>query len=330
MHKTLKSLENWIQIVQKSILVLAGIEVLIVLIIGVASNNIGSDNIHSSIWLSILFILGFLYITITLIKIAYNKSFPISIVQELVAKEELQLSKQEVSRKDAIHNYISNTIIALSNCKCEIPTQNELSNWKSDSDKDFLNGAKSVFSIFNSVINLLLNTTNFKFTIGIYIESFRAISRDNLPEENKGIFLVRDDFELDKSGIIRDLMDSERPAGIELEIQNLVKVSLHNGLYKTKKIKVRQGRKVLLICSNIKDLKKNEQKGVLFIITDTVENLPDDIEAILKVFTNILSHWTDLYEHEVIRRQIQIMGEEVEENEQPAEIELQNVNVNGD
>ncbi|TDO72994.1 hypothetical protein EV143_107301 [Flavobacterium chryseum] len=314
MEKTLQKFENWIVVIQKSILVLAGIEVLIVLIIGVASNNV-TNNTNSLIWSSILIILGILYVMITIIKIAYNKSFPISIVNELTSKKKLEISLSEINRKDAINNYISNTIIALSQCKCEIPRQQEESDWEKYSDDDFTKGLKDVLNIFNSILNILLNTTNFKFSTGIYVEHFRGIGQNNRPKANDGMFLIRDDYELTKSDSIRNLMKAERPSGIKLEIQNAIKISLHNGKYKTKTIKVNENRKVLLICANIKNLKNDDQKGVLFIITEPLKKLPDDIESVFKVFTNILSHWLDLYEHEVISRQIQIMGEEIQEDE---------------
>lgn len=324
MQQTLKKLDSWVKVIQKSILVLAGVEVLIVLVIGVASNNV-TENSNSNIWIGILSALGLLYIIITVIKIAYNKSFPISMVDELKAKKELELSQQQIARKDAINNYISNTIKALSNCKCEIPKQEKGNDWRTDSDEDFVIGIKTVLNTFNNVLNILLNTTNFKFTTGLYTNNFRAISENNLPKKNEGMFLIRDDYELHKSGIIRDLMTSEKLTGIELDIQNLVKVSLHNGIFKVKSIKVKEGRKVLLICANIKDLKNDREKGVLFVLTEPIRNLPEDTESIFKLFTSILSHWLDLYEHEVISRQIQIMSEEIGQmdlNDEDDKIEL--------
>lgn len=306
MDKTLQKLENWIVIIQKSILVLSGVEILIVLIIGVASNNV-TNNTNSQIWTWILISLGILYIVLTVIKIAYNKSFPLSIVEELSSKKNLETALSQINRKDAINNYISNTIISLSKCKCKVPSQTAGSDWKKDADNDFCDGLKDVLNTFNNVLNILLNTTNFKFTTGVYVNHFRAISNNNHPISHSGLFLVRDDYELNKSEIIRDLMTNEGLTGIELEIQNAIKVSLHNGKHKTKNIKVNPKRKILLICSNIKCLKTDEQKGVLFILTEPMKELPEDVESVLRVFSNILSHWLDLYSHEVVSRQMEFL-----------------------
>ena len=108
MANTLQKLKSWINVIHNSILVIAAIEVIIVLIIGIASNNLTGES--SSFWLSILFILGIIYILITIGKIAYNKSFPITIIEELKSKEELAEALKSNNRKDAIISYISNTV----------------------------------------------------------------------------------------------------------------------------------------------------------------------------------------------------------------------------
>src|SRR5690606_37333701 len=129
------------------------------------------------------------------------KAFPISIVEELNAQAKLKEANLLISRKDAINDYISSTINLLSNCECEIPKQNEGQSWVEDSDKDIVNGLKSLTSVFNNVLNVLLNTTNFKFSTGIYLKGFRAFDHTHSAQTNSGIFLLRDDYELHRSNI---------------------------------------------------------------------------------------------------------------------------------
>ena len=313
--ETLEKFGKWIEVIQKSILVFAGIETLMVIIIGIASSNIYHEK-YSNIWLGILVILGLLYLILTIIKIAYNKTFPSSLIDELKAKKELETANESIDRKDAINSYISNTILDLNKCKCTTPKPNENTDWKLDSDEDFINGIKSLTNTLNSVLNVLLNTSTIKFTTGLYVDYFRGFNHENTPESNKGTFLIRDDFELNKTGTIRNLMENNGISDIGLDIQNAIKISYNNGQYHVQELKNKNEVKAIIICANIQNLKTpKNQKGVLFIITKPLESTPEDIESVLKMFTNIISHWLDLYEHEVVRRQIDIMGEEIEDEQ---------------
>jgi len=312
---TLEKLKIWVDIIQKSILVLAGIEVVIVIIIGVASSNV-YNNDYSVLWVSLLLILSILYLIITVIKIGYNKSFPSSIVEELNAKKELEVALSSIDRKDALNTYISNTIMALSTCKCNIPISNPDRDWRIDSDEDFIRGMKDLTQTFNNVLNVILDSSNSKFTTGIYSNFFRGVNQQNYPEENNGTFLLRDDFGLNDSGLIRDIMDNNTISGIGLEIQNGIKKSFNNGMFLKKTFENKNVKKVLMICSNVQNLEnKKEQDGVLFILTENIKKLPDDLESVMRMFSNIVSHWLVLYQHEVIQRQAQFLGMDIEESE---------------
>lgn len=314
-NETLEKLEKWIDVIQKSILIFAGIETIIVIIIGVASSNIYHEK-YSTIWIGILVVLGFIYLTLTIIKISYNKTFPSSIIEELNAKKDLEIAYGSISRKDAINSYISNTILDLSNCKCGTPKPTENKDWRLDSDEDFITGIKSITKTLNTILNVLLNTSTIKFSTGIYVDYFRGFNHENLPQSNKGTFLIRDDFELNESGVFRTLMENNGISDLGLDVQNAIKVSYNNGQFYVQNLNSKNELKAIIVCANIENLKtKNEQKGVLFIISKPLEQIPDDIESVMKMFTNIISHWLDLYEHEVVRRQIEIMGEEIEEED---------------
>lgn len=307
--EVLNNLNSWINVIQKSILILTGIEAIIVIIIGVASSNVYNET-YSKFWIGALIFFGVIYVLITIVKIAYNNKFPISIIDDLISKKELEIAIDDISRKDAINSYISQTIVDLSKCKCEIPILQDDDDWIAASDKDFLCGLSSVTETFSRVINVLLNTTNIKFTAGTYVKSIRAIKSKNQPDENSGLFIFRDDHELSKFSRLKNLMDNGQASGIELEIQNLIRSSYNNGTFETKEFRSRIGKKILMICINITELNNNNiQKGVLFILTNPINKIPDDLESVLRMFSNILSHWLDLYFHEVRSRQIDLIGE---------------------
>lgn len=310
--EVLNNLKSWISVIQKSILIITAIEAIIVIIIGVASSNLYNIT-YSKFWISSLIFFGIIYVLITVLKIAYNSKFPSSIIDDLISKKDLETAIDDISRKDAINSYISQTIVDLSRCKCQTPILKKEDDWVKESDKDFLRELKSLTETFSRVLNVLLNTTNIKFTAGIYASSFRAIKSQNKPDTNSGIFLFRDDHSLSKFSRLKKLMGHKNASGIELEIQTLIRSSLNNGTYETKEFTTSKDTKILMICINIQELTDNHnQKGVLFILTNPIAKIPNDLESVLRMFSNILSHWLDLYIHEVRSRQIEIISEDVE------------------
>lgn len=319
--ESLDKLSKWIKVVKNSILVLSGIEAILVLVIGIVSNKL-SDTSYGNLWITILLILGLLYLIITIVKIAYNSTFPSSIIEELQAKKELKTLNAEINRKDAINKYVSRTITDLSTCKCEIPNLDSAEDWQKASDEDFIKGIKLVSQTFNNVLNILLNSTNGQFTTGIYVEYFRGFNSETEPQDNGGVYIMRDDFGVSEYENMKQLLNNDNARGLELEIQSLIKYSSNNGKFISKDLKTLKDKNITVLCTNIRDLQERDsQQGVLFIITEQIKDLPEDIEYVFNVFTDLFSHWLDLYEHEVIRRQIQIMKEEVEEGEDKEEVE---------
>ena len=112
------------------------------------------------------------------------------------------------------------------------------------------------------------------------------------------------------------LLNIIQQSGQGLEIQMGIRASFNNGKFFTKEIKVNESKSILMISKNIPDLRnKGEQKGVLFVLTKSMENLPKDLESVLSVFTSIISQWLELYTHEVIQRQIHFWGAKDDDTE---------------
>jgi hypothetical protein len=301
----LGKLRSWIKVIQRSFIALTGVEALIVIIIGVASSNIYHE-VFSSFWVGILLFLGLIYILITIIKISYNSTYPSSIVDELHSKREVEKLSQSIDRKDAINNYISRTIIDLSTCKCETPVLLETDDWKEYSTKDIIAGLTNLTRTFNNVLNVLLNTSNINFSTGIYATNIRAKKFNNSADVNQGVFLLRDDFNLNEYKVFKNIMEGGKLVDVDLEIQNILKTSYNNGKFVSKLIQIEDSKPIQIVCINIVSLQEPDyQRGVLFVITKQLENLPDDIESVFKMFANIISHWLDLYNHEVRSNQIE-------------------------
>ena len=182
----------------------------------------------------------------------------------------------------------------------------ETDDWKEYSTKDIITGLTNLTKTFNNALNVLLNTSNINFTTGIFTVNLRAKKYNNYYDVNQGVFLLRDDFNLNENTVFKNIMDGGKLVDLELEIQNILKTSYNNGKFVSKLIPIEDSKPIQIVCINIVSLQEpNYQKGVLFVITKQLESLPDDIESVFKMFANIISHWLDLYNHEVRSNQIE-------------------------
>jgi hypothetical protein len=305
-QSTLENLDKWIKTVRTSFAYFNLIEIVIVLLIGIASNNI-YHKIYGTFWTNILSILSVLYILFKIISFYYDYSFPIVIMDELKSKEKKESLETEIRRKDATHSYISNTIVSSQKCECQIEKADE---WKIESDKDIIVGLSNLLSTLNNSLNIIFNSINPKYNTFVYLDRFRAINKDGEPEYNQGTFILRDDYGIQNhfSNNIRGFFDKSDNKGLLLEIQNNIKTSYNNGKYLHKVIKMENGKELSLISINIKNSDDNNiQDGALFFLTDKITSLPNDTENILRIFSLLITNWLKRYEHEVIQRQVKFL-----------------------
>lgn len=309
----LRKIRKWITVIQKSIIFLAIVEAIIVLVIGVASSNLYHET-YGKFWFTILLSLGAIYLITTIIKIAYNYHFPSSIIDELEAKQELEKLAKDIDRKDVVNNYIAETIARLSDYNCNFDKPAEDEDFKEIFRNEISNGLSNLTNTFTLVLNTLLNTSDYQFTSGIYVNSYKTFNSELEPHFEEDIFVLRDDFQLDINGELSKSMTEKKLKGNILEIQSAITSSFNNGILHSTLL---TGGSQLILCSNIKSLtKKGGQEGVLFIIMKNTNPLPNDLDTVLPVFTNIISHWLEVYHYKVTDRALDLILEESEDDEE--------------
>lgn len=311
----LEKLKEWINIIQKAVVFVAVFEAILVLIIGVASSNVYHQD-YADWWMTILVVLGIIYLFLTLIKVGYNYKFPVSIVDNLQSKLELIEMEKSVRRKDAINEYISDTIVNLSQCVSKLRIENISSDYKKDSDEDFANLLSILMATFSNVQNILFNTNNIKFSSGVYIKEYLCVNMHNSTEKNGGVYFFRDDFKININGELKDVFDRNNISSFELDFQTILKYSFFNSCYYSKIIDSNNCGDLQVICLNIPDFrddKRGDDCGVLFVFTEPICELPNDLESVLSVFVHLLGQMLLTYEHQLMKILIQAMVNSLKE-----------------
>ncbi len=307
MDNLLEKLAKWIKVIEKAIIGTIIIEGILVIIIGVASNKIGST---FDLWAIALIISSLAYLFLSVINALYQIKFPGSIIEELKSKRELEVKNKLLIRQTAINQLINSSIRGLNTQTCSIdsyPTSEHLC------DKQLETRLAELLNPIVEYTDVILDTTTDKeFTIGIYLEFYNRFPDDyskiNLTQgsnnnhyieedeliEDKGILILKDELALDYL-VPKDLLELDKINGASYEIQSSIRRS-HNNTQFDKHEFYDKDQLYTIICSDILEVcSDNYANGVLFIITKNQIEVSEDVPDILKIFNRLTTNYTTKY-----------------------------------
>ncbi|WP_200813872.1 hypothetical protein, partial [Hymenobacter roseosalivarius] len=154
----LSKLSEWLRIINTAIVGITVFEAILVVIIGVASNNINSTVFQWILGLSVL-----IYLFILSVRTFYVTKFPGSIVEELSAKKELEELKDTSSRQIAFNRYIADSINLLNSQTCALEvgeTNNHLC------ESGMKSGLEKLLKPVISHTGFIIDSTESDFTVG--------------------------------------------------------------------------------------------------------------------------------------------------------------------
>lgn len=302
--ETIKRLEKYIATINKAIVGTAIIEAILVIIIGIVSNNLKSEDNKintNAVWLLLFF--GIVYIFLLAIKTIYNKTYPGSITNELKSEREFTILKKDFERQKTINGFLVTTIEKLNGQTCAL-------NYGDDThlcDKGIKDGIYNLIEPIIDNVFFVLDTINTKFTIGIYIESYRSMIYEGQSET--GIIIIDD--KLGKGHLLaKDLLSMADVKDEQFNIQTAIRESFNHYKFVNNKYQV-STEKFSIICSPMPfacdDANAN---GVLFVIGKQIENIPIETETNLKIFNRVIANWIYRYNECVNNRQAQSMQNE--------------------
>jgi hypothetical protein len=306
MDKLLEKLKDWIKVIQAALLGVIIIEGILVIIISVASNNLG-DTLNY--WYGILLFCGLVYIFLLVIRAAYQYKFPSSIVDELISKRQLEEKNKLFDRQKAINEYITTAIQGLNKQTCVI---NDDTNNLHLCDQELEVRLTDLLQPIVSYTDVILDTsTEKKFSIGIHLDSYQKFPKNydeieivenefgpsikNLDSIlDQGILILRDELNLSEL-LIKNLIDTERIGGASYEIQTAIKRTLTNLAFNSHDF-IYKKTEYTIICSEILEVCSDDYvNGVLFIIFRKGIKYPADVPEILKIFNRVTANYVSKY-----------------------------------
>ena len=193
--ETIATLENYCRIINRAIIGIAIFEGIIVTIIGIVSNTLATDDpeINKYSTYALIF-LSVLYLFLLFVKAAYATSFPSAIANELKSERALKELKGDAGRQKTINEFFVETIKKLNGQTCALNTGGD----RHLCDYDISEGIHNLIEPVIENTSFLLDTTNTKFTIGVFLSSYASMTIGNRSE--KGIIVIKD--KLNKNSLL--------------------------------------------------------------------------------------------------------------------------------
>lgn len=312
MDNLLEKLGKWIAIIQAWLIGVVVLDTVLVIVIGVASNNIHGQ---FDLWMGILVFCSFLYLLLAIFKTLYQIKFPSSIIDELKSQRALESMDKSFSRQKAINDYIEESIKNLNAQTCSISYDDN----ENLCEEELKIRLKQLLRPLLDNPEVLLNTSiEKKFTIGIYLEEYyncpkNILENVNFNEDGKFVFL--DDNLHKDAGIIilqdelgfetiinKDLISDSRVDGSLYEIQSAIKRTFNNLLFSSQNF-IHDKNNYSISCSPILEVCSDEySNGVLFIIYSENISIPPDFKDVIGIFNRISANYISKYNQCVIQQ----------------------------
>lgn len=312
MDNLLEKLGKWIAIIQAWLIGVVVLDTVLVIVIGVASNNIHGK---FDLWMGILIFCSFFYLLLAIFKTLYQIKFPSSIIDELKSQRALESMDKSFSRQKAINDYIEESIKNLNAQTCSI-SYNDNENLCEEELKIRL---KQLLRPLLDNPEVLLNTSiEKKFTIGIYLEQYfncpkNILENVNFKENGKfeflddnlhkdaGIIILQDDLGFEQF-ISKELMSESRVDGSLYEIQSAIKRT-YNNLRFSSQCFTNNDVVNTISCAPILEVCSDEySNGVLFFIHSESIAIPADFKDLIGIFNRISANYISKYNQCVIEQ----------------------------
>lgn len=288
---TLKKLSNWIDKVNKIFGGLLVVEALVVLVIGIASNNLYHD-LYAPVFKWILVGSALFYLAIILAKYILEKSTPGLIVEELDAKYRLESIQEDLDRVVKVNGFISETISKISALDPKLAFGKKEYTKDTDLVVFVKNELRDFTSCFTSNLDILFSSRHKKYTVGVFFDIGKKIS-DTV--KFPSFYLIRDDLGLEEELPTR-IEPDEMTSGLSFDFITFIRSTINHDRYECNSFRNQKSPLIMVSNSFLVQRSFINQRGVLFVVTDQEpESIPYDFESVFNIFTNLLAHWVEVF-----------------------------------
>jgi len=290
-------LKKFLEFIFKLGPVFIAVEIIVVVVMNLATKN--TTELLSA-WTVLLLLTIGIYITLKVGKYHYDKLFPKSLVEAIEKDLEAESLTQGSARKSMINRAIATSMISLNDQTCKLIDRN--TNYVIDGlsangnrlcDQDVLDGLRELLSPLLDILPHVLEATDARFSIGVYLEDICTEKEGSINYRNK-TYMLKDDLEAGTIAV-DSIMEKENLRGEQLELQSFLTASKNNNRFILKPILINGKECYVVACPIPVVCNIEESDGVLFILHRKLSNAPVDLEEVLEIFNRTLANWKSQY-----------------------------------
>lgn len=296
--KNLQALKKWIETILKVGPYLIIFEIVIGAIMAVASSQVKEVN---SLWFGVLIFSILVFIALNVLKFISDKAFPKLLIENIENEIKKDNLSKSFARKSLINEAIASSLIGLNEQTCKLSynsegfylDQEEITNRMCD--KDIEDGISNLINPLLNNMHLILESYDSKLTIGAYLKNIATENESRTDLDYKtGIYTLKNDLKLNQL-LDYNLIENQGLREEKLEFQNILKTSLHNNRFHKDFININDTN-YMTICSPIPVVcDENDVDGLFFVIGKEIEEIPNDIDEVLKIFNRVIANWISKY-----------------------------------
>ena len=271
-------------------------------LIGLGSSKV--TDFYSAWTLLIVFSIIILSIILAY-KYSYLKDFPETLIDSIKRDFESQSLQSDFSRIYLVNDSIAKSLISLNSQTCQLaeqalgivniddePVENKLCG------QGIKNGLTNLIQSFLKNLHNITESSQSKFTVGIYLNGYYKMpieDSESLQDiYTSGTFILKDDLNL-ANEIPPGIFEAQGLKGLSLEVQRWIVACFNNGKSQFQKQLIEKtdfsiyANTIPVVCS------EDHSSGVLFVIGDKIENLPNGFNEVTRIHNRIISNWINKY-----------------------------------
>jgi len=291
---------------QKESKILTNLRSVLLILFGVASTIsinqfISGSNTSGTIFLLLAPLIFYFYSRINNLLVEKEEKFPIKLLDNLKAVEELDRTTKDLIRKNNIDDYLDNSITALNLNTCDI----EYNTDPKICSQGLKNGLKSVLNDYVERPNYILNTDNLKFSVGLYLRNIMVEKKEYEPDfifkPNSRFIKLRDDIGINEHLNFK-LNEPINSKDISFALHTVFSDTYQHNKMKTKCIDIDEIGNTIIASPIQAVCESSEPIGIMYVIINDQIEIEGDLENINQIFGRIVSNWIDKYNECIINK----------------------------
>jgi hypothetical protein len=235
-----------------------------------------------------------------------EKNFPITILEHLTSKEDLDILTKQHNRQKKVFEFIDHSIKSLNTNTC--PVSYDAPD-EAICREDLKDSLSNILNDFINRTNYFLEIDKLNFTNGIYLGDILTFSEDKFTETTLN-FNFKDDLKLGKYFDELEYGLSSEEKEFKFHLISAISEAILFDKYLCKQLILNEVKYSIVISPIPNICDSCPPRGVIYAIYEGTENCNCDSNKILEIHSRLLTNWISKYEDCLYNEKFKELGDD--------------------